>query len=232
MKYKLAIVLAFALLSTQSFAQKKPYFTNEGDMIFSYGLATDSAGKDVTSHVRFSAWYHFGKTLNIDFSKSAGFITGLDLINVGMITKPIEGITVKQRAYSLGLPVGFRFGNLDKRQFITLGAVGEVMLDYKEKVFDGNKKVQKHHEFLSNNTNLFNQSVFLKYQKKSVYICAKYYLMDFLKPSNINVDGIPIVRAYPKTSQLFYISIGYSSKGKSKGKKIDAPSAPKKVNLT
>ncbi|TSA50632.1 MAG: hypothetical protein D4R43_01940 [Sphingobacteriales bacterium] len=230
MKYKLFALLFISLLADNSFAQKKPYFTNGGDLIFSYGLATDSAGNDLTSNVRFSSWYHIEETLNIDFSKSAGFITGLGLENIGMITKPNEAITVKQRAYSLGLPIGFRFGNLEKRRFITIGGEGELMLDYKEKVFDGKNKMQKHHEWLSNNTNLLNPSVFLKYQKKSVYVCAKYYLMDFLKPSDIHIDKTSFIPAYPKTSQLFYISIGYSSKGKSKGKKINQPE-PKKVNL-
>lgn len=232
MKYKLLVLLFVLLLADNSFAQKKPYFTNGGDLIFSYGLATDSAGNDLTSNVRFSSWYHIEETLNIDFSKSAGFITGLGLENIGMITKPNEAITVKQRAYSLGLPIGFRFGNLEKRRFITIGGEAELMLDYKEKVFDGKNKMQKHHEWLSNNTNLLNPSVFLKYQKKSVYVCAKYYLMDFLKPSDIHIDDSKFapISAYPKTSQLFYISIGYSSKGKSKGKKINEPE-PKKVNL-
>ena len=232
MKFKIIALLLIAFTVTDSVAQKKPYFTNGGDMIFSYGLATDSAGNDVTSNLRFSSWYHFEEILNIDFSKSAGFIAGIGLQNVGMITKPSDGITVKQRAYSAGIPIGFRFGDLEDRQFITIGGAGEVMLDYKEKVFDGNKKMQKHHEWLSNNTNLLNPSVFLRYQKKSVYICAKYYLLDFLKPSDIHIDDtkyVPIP-AYPKTSQLFYLSIGYSGKGKSKGKKINEP-APKKVNL-
>lgn len=230
MKYKFILIIFIALLAEKSFAQKKPYITNGTDFIFSYGLATDSAGNDVQSNVRFSMWYNFEKTLNIDFSKSVGFIAGLGLQNIGMITKPNDSITIKQRVYSVGLPIGFRFGNLEKRQFITIGAEGELMLDYKEKVFIENEKVRKHHEFWSNNTNLLNPSVFLKYQKKGFYICAKYYLMDFLKPSDIHISDASYIPSYPKTSQLFLISIGFSSMGKSNGKKITEPE-PKKVNL-
>ncbi len=230
MKYSIVTLFFICLIIKNSSAQKKPYFTNGSAFIFSYGLATDSAGKDVHSNVRFSAWYHFDETLNIDFSKSAGFITGIGLANIGMITKPNDTITLKQRAYSLNVPVGFRFGNLEKRRFITLGATAEVMLDYKEKVFDGNKKVQKHHEWLSNNTNLINPAVFIRYQKKSMYVCAKYYLMDFLKPSVIHINETSFIPAYPKTSQLFYIAIGYSGKGKSKDKNHNN-TVPKKVNL-
>ena len=232
MKYKLIVVLLLTLTANFSFGQKKPYFTNGSDFIFSYGLATDSSGADVTSNLRFSGWYHANELLNIDFSKSAGFVTGLGLANVGMITRPGVGIIVKQRAYSLGVPVAFRFGDLDRKRFFTVGAEGELMLDYKEKVFKDGKKVQKHHEWLSNNSNLLNPAVFLKYQKKSVYVCAKYYLMDFFKPSDIKIDEISFIPAFPKTSQIFYISIGYSGKGKSKGNKINAPAPPKKVNRT
>ena len=230
MKFKFIVLIFTMMLTEKISAQKKPYITNGSDFIFSYGLATDSAGNDVQSNVRFSMWYNFEKTLNIDFSNSVGFITGLGLKNIGMISKPNNGITIKQRAYSLSLPIGFRFGNLDSRQFVTIGAAGELMLDYKEKVFDGKDKKQKHHEFWSNNTNLFNPSVFLRFQKKSIYLCAKYYLLDFLIPSDIKITEDSFIPAYPKTSQLFYISIGYSSLGKAKGKKISDPE-PKKVNI-
>ena len=235
MKFKIIVLFLFAFLSTNTFAQKKPYFTTGFDMIFSYGMAKDEAGNDVTSNLRFSSWYHFEKILNIDFSKKAGFIIGYGMQNVGMITTPKKGITVKQRAYSAGIPVGFRFGNLENGQFVTIGGTGEVMLDYKEKVFEGNKNAQKHHEWLSNNTTLFNPSVFFRYQKKSIYIGAKYYLLDFLNPSDIHLDEdngtSSIISSFPKTSKLFYISLGYMGKGKSKTKKVVAPAVSKKVNL-
>lgn len=230
MKQKIVATLVFLLAVNFSFAQK-PYFTRGGDFIFSYGLVTDDAGQDVTSSLRFSCWYHFSETMNIDFGKGAGMITGVGMENVGIITKPKDDYTVKQRAYALGVPLGLRFGDLENSNFIALGAEGELMLDYKEKVFNGNDKVRKHHEWLSNNTNLLNPSVFLKYQKKSLVITAKYYLFDFLIPSNILTEegSAPIPASAISTSKMFYISIGYSNKGKSKGKKI---SEPKKVNLT
>ena len=230
MKRKLVMLVFCAFVAIDCYAQKKPYFTNGSELIFAYSLASDSSGKEVLSGVRFSCWYHFDQTLNIDFSNGIGFITGIGLENVGMVTRPDVGVLIKQRAYCAGVPIGFRFGNFDKRNFLTIGASCELLLDYKEKVFIDGVKKQKHHEWLSNNTNLINPAVFLKYQKKSVYVSAKYYLMDFFKPSDIHVKDEIVVSAYPKTSQLFYISIGYSGKGKSKGNKIDAPTSPKKVN--
>ena len=222
----LSLVFLTAFIKT-SIAQK-PYFTNGSNFIFTYGLVTDTSNKFIKSNVRFSAWYNFEEILNIDFSKSAGLITGLGLQNIGIITRPTESITIKQRTYCLTLPLGFRFGNLEKKNFLSIGASAELMIDYKEKVFNGNKKI-KHHEFLSNNTDLLNASVFLRYQKKSIYVSAKYYLYDFLRPSNVQVSDNGFFPLYPNSSQLLFLSIGYSRKGNESKINTDKP-LQKKVN--
>ncbi|HAP02024.1 MAG TPA: hypothetical protein DCQ93_08895 [Bacteroidetes bacterium] len=229
MNKKILSTFFLSLISSVVLAQK-PYFSNGGDLIFSYAMVTDKAGNDISSNLRFSEWYNADQTMNIDFSKSLGMSLGISAHNVGMITRPNDSVRLKQRAYALGIPLSFKLGDLENRIFFSVGAETELMLDYKEKVFLDGKKTQKHHEWLSDNTELFNPSVFIRFQRKSIYFQAKYYLYDFFKPSDVIwINRTSYIPPFPQTAQMFYLSVGYSSKAKSKGKKI---SEPKKVNLT
>jgi hypothetical protein len=76
--------------------------------------------------MRFSPVVNLQAMLNKDVNKNFGLFTGLALRNVGYITKdyidPADSLNYKKkfRSYNLGIPLGFKVGNLEKF-FSTLG---------------------------------------------------------------------------------------------------------------
>ncbi len=217
MKYGITAFLFLFLISSHSFGQtRKPYHTSCAELIFSYGVVENSQGGNFTSALRFSGFWHTQYTFHFDFGKAAGFYTGLGLRNVGLITHPAAGVKVKQRAYGLGVPLAFKFGNMDTRKYFAIGAEAEYFFNYKQKFFINGKKT-KSNEWFSDRVTPFNPSVFVEFEDKSLFIRAKYYLLDFLKPQdNLQLNETTLIPGYSKSSMLFYISVGLNIKGSKK----------------
>lgn len=209
-------VLVGLRASAQEQAPKRVYMKSASEFIFSLGTmnafadSMRSAEIDVTPVVRFSGFFHLQEQLHVDFSKSAGFYTGIGLRNIGMINQLSDSVKVKQRAYSLGIPVAFKFGKLPQGYFVAIGAEAELFFHYRQKDFyDGAKR--KHDEWFSNRVNLINPSVFVDiHSNRGSYLRLKYYLMDFLDADHqqVNLGNGSVQAFYPDRSQLFYIAIG------------------------
>jgi hypothetical protein len=167
--------------------------------------------------------FNFLTQYHYNFSKHVGLYTGLGLRNVGLISHVTanfnnagtivqEEITVKERSYSLGLPLALKFGNMEQNTFLAVGAEAELMFAYKRKMIDGGGK-QKLNAWFSDNVNIFNPSVFADMHFHSgVYFRFKYYLMDFLNYQGINLVDQNLnqsyVADYGPGSPLFYFSVG------------------------
>jgi hypothetical protein len=188
------------------------YTAAAGETIFSLGHV-DAGDVNLTDVLRFSPVFNYQQTLHKDFSPSVGFYTGLGLRNVGLITHTPEGYKIKERSYSLGLPLALKVGNMEKT-LVAFGVEGELMFAWKRKVFVDDQKT-KYYAWFSDNVNIFNPSVFLEVRFfKGQYIRAKYYLLDFLnydEVKNLAIPTIPtttFIPEYGKSSELFYISLG------------------------
>ena len=112
----------------------KFYFGNSLDgMIFSTALINNNGVKSLGT-LRFSAWINVGATYNYNLNKNVGIYTGLDLKNIGFIEKfDFQNTTVKSRLYTLGVPLGLRFGDLPKRNYFFIGGGIDLALHYKSK---------------------------------------------------------------------------------------------------
>lgn len=220
---------------------KKWYAMNTSEMIFSGGkletneffvdgLLTNQSPDNV---VRFSAFFHFQQQLHYNFNKNFGIYTGAGIRNVGFINTFSgleEKIKVKQRSYSLGVPLAIKAGDMNGYYF-AVGAEAELMFAYKRKVFyDGDKS--KKSQWFSDDINLFNPSIFAEVHfKGGSYVRAKYYLMDFLKNETetfVLPDDGRLVSYKVESSKLFYISIGTSIKAK-KMKNRNTSSTPTSI---
>jgi hypothetical protein len=138
-------------------------------------------GPSVDPVLRFSMWFNTGVVVEQKITNHVALVSGLNLRNVGLINK-IDSIKLKQRVYSTGVPLAIRFGDLNKKVNVTLGAEAEFFLNYKVKEFVFDEKIYKSNEWLSDNVELFNPSVFAQFQfGNSLYIRFKYYLNNFLK---------------------------------------------------
>ncbi|MEZ5172907.1 MAG: hypothetical protein R2850_05235 [Bacteroidia bacterium] len=162
---------------------------------------------------RFSAFLHFGEQIHLNFVNAIGMYTGFGFRNIGMINRLNDSIKVKQRVYSFGIPLALKLGDMGKKRYAAFGAEVEFFFNYKQKTFLGSgrgDKVEKFNEWVSNRTNLLQPSVFAEFCfGKGSYLRFRYYLTDFLNPSNqtFKVDGVTY-NWNPEQSQLFSLSYG------------------------
>ena len=130
-----------------------------------------------------------------------------------MINRLNDTIKIKQRVYALGIPVGIKIGDMQKRLYAALGAELELFFNYKQKTFLGSgrgDKVEKFNEWFSDRTPLLNPSLFVEFNfKKGTYLKLRYYPMNFLVADKQNFTVNNIKTGFrPETSQLFALSFG------------------------
>ncbi len=216
------LLLAFSSLSTTD-----SYWTSSfGDFVFSYSNIESSQFKSQPK-VRVTAWLHFSQFHHYDFNKRLGMYTGSSVRNVGLIYEYEDADEVlhkvKQRAYMFGVPVAFKFGNMEESKFGYVGAEMEVAFHYKEKHFESSVKTSKESEWFSSKTNLLQPSVYIGWQSGDKWnICAKWYLRDFLNSDYSRGGANPVDYSVFSQSQIFYIAI--STHIKSKELKLDKKS--------
>lgn len=206
---KLLLSIFLLGIGTSLLAQEKSaknwYSVSASETILSFG-SVENNGSDLSNVVRFSPVINFGYHLHRNFSEKAGFYTGFSVRNVGMINDVNDSIRVKQRVYTLGIPVALKFGDMKGNQ----GAIGfenEFALNYKQKVYLNDAK-SKSNIWFSDRTKIYLPSVFVEFKgKQGNYVRFKYYLTDFLEPNNQKLN-IPGVVYAPTQSTLFYVSTG------------------------
>ena len=188
---KTLICLAVFCLSftVQIFSQSKAnkseaYVTTGGELIFSFANAEQN-GNSLGSVVRFSPVFNLQVMVNQDLNKNFGVFTGLSVRNVGYITDdykdPANNLIYKKkfRTYNLGIPVGFKVGNLDKTFFYG-GYEAELAFTYKEKTFEDGDKTDKITGWFSDRNEIFQHGFLAGIQfPYAVNLKFKYYLSEF-----------------------------------------------------
>jgi hypothetical protein len=208
---KLLLLTCLGFFGLQVMAQeagtktKEMYTVSATETILSWGNV-ESAGLDIKNIGRFTPFLNFGQQLHFDFNEKSGFYTGLTVRNVGIISELNDSVRVKQRVYTVGIPVAFKAGDMDGNLFAA-GFEAEFAMNYKQKVFVNDEK-SKSNIWFSDRTNIFLPSVFAEVKSKyGNYIRFKYYLTDFLQEGNqkVNVDGVDF---NPTRSTMMYVSVG------------------------
>ena len=210
-------LLCLIIFSSPVLAQA--YLATAGETIFSYG-DVDAGSTDIKPVVRFSPVFNFQEQIHFNFSRNVGIYTGLGFRNVGLISKINydiidtagthfgKEVTIKERSYSLGLPLALKFGDLDEGVNFAIGGEAEVMFAYKRKIIDGDTK-NKSDSWFDDNVTIFNPSVFAEVKfKKGQYIRFKYYILDFLDYQGVTLIDQTFLPEYGKSSPLFYVSLG------------------------
>jgi len=134
MKYYISfafiLFLSTSFLQAQKSASAYPNkdWSSGGEWIFSTGNVEGQ-----NNVVRWSPVINLQNFLNFDRSQNFGWFTGVNLRNVGFIYDESPSIRKKFRTYNLGVPLGLKFGNLDKT-FFYLGYELEMAFNYKEKL--------------------------------------------------------------------------------------------------
>lgn len=177
---------------------KKFYVGNSLDAaIFSTSLLTSPLSNNSLSTLRFSYWFNFGFTFNYDPGKHFGLLSGVGIKNIGFIEKTTIGdSTIKRRVYAIGVPLGIKFGNLNKRNFGFIGGGLDVPFNYREKGFVKRGDKTKFNEWFSDRTNLLLPYVFAGFSiNPGLTFKVQYYPGNFMNTSytsTYNLNGIPL----------------------------------------
>jgi hypothetical protein len=212
MKNFISTSLLSLCLVVSGFSQSKPYFTSGAEFIFAFGNI-DQSGAKGNSLLRFTPVINLQAMINKDVSEKFGLFSGLAVRSVGYrmddYKNPEDNLLYKKmfRSYNFGIPVGFKFGNLDKF-FLYAGYEGEVGITYKEKTFDGGDKIDKITGWFSNRQNLFQHGFLVGVQLPyGGNLKFKYYLSEFHNRDFVTTSG---VKPYANLdTHVFYFSLNF-----------------------
>lgn len=208
---RISILLgSIVLVSLTASGQSKTYTTSGVEVIFSLA-DIEQGGVSQSSTLRFAPVINLSSMLNRDVTDRFGLFTGLAVRNVGYIYDNYddfaEDATYKKkfRSYNLGVPLGFKVGDLD-RMFIYAGYEVEVAVHYKEKTFEGGDKIDKITGWFSDRQDIFQHGFLVGIQfPKGANLKFKYYLSDFHNQDFVDGSGNKPYEGL--NSQVFYFSL-------------------------
>lgn len=214
---------ASRLMAQESYSssfEPRVYTTSGSELIFSFPDASLD-GERLNGPVRFSWFFNFEELVHYDRNRHFGIYTGGAIRNVGFITngepfgsdRGTDDITVKRRAYTLGIPLGIKLGDFDKNFYVFGGGEVEYAFNYKEKRFEGSgidkDRFDRYDEWFSSRTNPFLPSLMAGIQMPGgLTVRFKYYLTDLMNKSYTEtVDGIEVKPYENLDSRMFYFSL-------------------------
>ncbi|MFN4246564.1 MAG: hypothetical protein ACK4EY_02510 [Flavipsychrobacter sp.] len=191
---------------------KKFYMSNALDAAIFSSSSLQKAGRSKLSTLRFSYILNFGFNFNYDFNKHFGVYTGIGIKNIGFIDK-IADSTIKRRVYTIGAPIGIKFGNLKKRTYGFIGGGVDVPFNYREKGFVKRGKKDKFNEWFSDRTPLIMPYVFAGVSlDPGIAFKVQYYPSNFMNTSFAEYPGTSALPVYPYAGynvNLIMLSIGF-----------------------
>lgn len=192
---------------------KKSYMTWGGDgPLLSFG-DIKYGGEHVKNIPRFTFFFNVGHNYNYDFNKHFGIFTGLNLKNIGLITKDNDSVKLKRRVYTLGIPLGFKIGDLRRGAFFFFaGGSYDLAFNYKEKKFLDGDKVNKFNEWFSDRTPLLMPSLFAGVRfSPGLGLKFQYYPNNFFnKDFKETVNGVSTQPYKDVDSKMFFATISYN----------------------
>jgi len=214
-KIVFTLFVAFTGLISSVNAQSKFYTTSGGEMVFSFA-SIDNNGTGGKNIMRWTPFFNAQAFGNYDFSKNAGMIFGLAIRNIGYIDDRPDPenseIKKKYRTYDLGIPVGFKIGNLDKLFFYG-GYEIEFPFHYKEKTFiSGKKQDNKITDWFSKRTPAIYHTAFVGIQfPYGMNLKVKYYFSNFFNENfSQTIDGVETHPYQGKKANIIYFSLSFN----------------------
>lgn len=221
----IASILSFSLtaqeivIETKPLQQSKPvYFTGSmsGHLLSSSFLEKGNSSSKLTVP-RYTAFFHIGTNMHKDFNDHVGFFIGLEIKNIGFIEKyPAVDSTVIRRTYTLGIPVGLKFGNFNTGNYFMLGGGVDMPFHYKEKGFVKRSKKEKITEWFSSRSESVLPYVFVGAQfRPGIVLKLNYYPTNFLnsdfeKKIEINGQNVLIKPYEDYNVNMVILSLGFN----------------------
>jgi hypothetical protein len=214
-KTLLLLVLLFSFNLNKSYSQveKRFYSSTSLEMIFSFADVSLDSG-NATNIMRWAPVLNVQWIYNFDFTKNFGLFTGLDVRNLGFIWKNDVGDKWKHRVYSLGLPIGFKLGNLKSGMFFYAGYQIEWAFNYKEKHFFNDSNKIKNVYWFTDRVNIWQSSVLAGVNFPfGLNLKFKYYFTNLLNSDyeEFNQQGEKVKPYAQFTSDnIFYFSLSFN----------------------
>jgi hypothetical protein len=185
MKHLFVLLFSLVLLTVSTYGQQKKFYTHTGvEIIFSFA-DVEQNGTDYGTPLRFTPVINVETILNTDIGSHLGLFTGLAVRNVGYVFDDYYDFAdnatyqKKFRSYNLGVPLGFKIGDL-KNLFFYAGYEAEVAFLYKEKTIEAGDRIDQIAEWFSDRQDIFQHSVLVGVQfPKGANLKFKYYISDF-----------------------------------------------------
>jgi hypothetical protein len=226
MKNSALFALSLLCFTFTSMGQgKKMYGVFENKTLFQIGIVESSDGSSVSGPIRFAPFANYTLQGHKDFSNTIGIYTGIGVKNVGFISKYNDTLysemRVKSRAYSISVPLGLKFGNMEEDRYFYVAGEFLAQIDYKEKVFIGDDKSKRKNDA---DINKINYSAIVGFNLKGFTIGAEYTLNNFygdnyhLTPSKANPS---YVYGTPSKSNILTFFIGFRTN--LSAKEVSAP---------
>lgn len=195
-------------------AQVKPYHTTGFGTNFSYALLDDTQNGSVIP--RYAPFWNMNNNYHFDFAESFGMFAGYSIGNVGFIAQWNDSLQTKKkyRTYNLGIPIGFKIGNLDQKEpfYFFFGGAMEIPFHFKEKTFHDGKKVSKYREWMSERVNLLQPNFFvgITFPNKNT-LKFVYYPLDYLNTTFTENNGGVQTQPYSNFLHSNIIMITYGA---------------------
>jgi len=209
----LMLFTVFTISSTYSQENRKSYTSTSLEMIFSFA-DIQVEGVNTKNILRWAPVLNIQYIYNYDAKDNFGVFTGIDMKNLGFIWENEQGEKWKHRVYALGVPVGFKFGNLNSGMFLYGGAELEYAFNYKQKYFLNGTKEEKDVYWFTDRVNIFQGSLMLGVNFPHGFnIKFKYYLTDLMNQDyeayDENGDKYKPYESMT-SSQVFFISLSFN----------------------
>jgi hypothetical protein len=210
-------MFVFVMLAVSATAQRRVWYTSSGGDGSIFSLAdVEMDGRSVNPILRWSPVINIGTNLNWDFSPHVGLFTGWNIRNIGFITRDSLGQQdkFKRRVYMAGIPLGIKFGNMEKRRFLFLGGEVGFPFHYKQKFFPDGKRSEKvrTREWFSERVNPFTTAVFVGFHfGNRIHVKAQYFLNNFFNEDYAEaLPGGGLRYPYANyRANIFYLTFGY-----------------------
>lgn len=181
----IGVFLILIALSIQVHAQARRFVSTSWEVNFSSASIKSESGLEGGADMRFAPWLNLQFYNNIDYDHS-GYFVGFSIRNIGFIYEK-DNEKWKARNYALGIPLGFKFGDVKEGNFMYAGYEFEVPIHYKEKYFKDEVKERKFGVWFSNRVSPITHAGFVGYNFKSGFnLKFKYYFTEFF---NKNFDN-------------------------------------------
>ncbi len=219
----LSCILVFLTVETRA---QKIYHSSGWEFIFA-GADVGFNGTDVKNKVRFTLFFHTQQHMNIDLTRHIGLFTGVGIRNIGFIVNdlyqnvgfPDVGITdpnwnkstkIIRRSYSLGFPLAFKLGDMEKDFFMFAGGEYEWMFHYRQRMFLEDNETS-YGEWFSKRVNPWVPSLFAGIQfPVGIRLVVKYYMSDFLNTSFTGRDfGRDVDYSLFDSTRMWYFSFAF-----------------------